>query len=238
MPKKITVLGTALSRHMHTCILLNGPHCVATLETKWDLALRNSVSDIHTAKCDLFGAGLFLKNMSNQSVWVVPSKQCPNCFLLSQVCLAIAHYSHPADIHLLFGFEFQGRRFYESKGTARHHFLSLKDIAVFTHFPNFKCHDFIYFHFKQEVFSVFYFPGRRVNGSTPRGGLHTPMFDRPSDWDREIKRTGASEWRVCSINERYAISQRFSVDGVLHFYSFTSLGIPEFKTIKKTFSHS
>ncbi|XP_008308267.1 myotubularin-related protein 10 isoform X2 [Cynoglossus semilaevis] len=81
-----------------------------------------------------------------------------------KVCLAIAHYSHPADIHLLFGFEFQGRRFYESKG-------------------------------------------RRVNGSTPRGGLHTPMFDRPSDWDREIKRTGASEWRVCSINERYAISQ-------------------------------
>lgn len=52
-------------------------------------------------------------------------------------------------------------------------------------------------------------PGEQVNGSSPRGGLQTPIFDRPSDWDREIKRTGASEWRVCSINEGYAISQRF-----------------------------
>ncbi|XP_056233285.1 myotubularin-related protein 10 [Seriola aureovittata] len=80
-----------------------------------------------------------------------------------KVCLAIAHYSHPADLHLLFGFEYQGRRYHESKE-------------------------------------------ERVNGSTPRGGLQTPIFDRPSDWDREIKRTGASEWRVCSINENYAIS--------------------------------
>lgn len=54
------------------------------------------------------------------------------------------------------------------------------------------------------------FPGEQVNGSTPRGGLQTAIFDRPSDWDREIKRTGASEWRVCSINENYAISPRFS----------------------------
>lgn len=54
------------------------------------------------------------------------------------------------------------------------------------------------------------FPGERVNGSVPRGGLQTPIFDRSSDWDREIKRTGASEWRVCSINENYAISQRFA----------------------------
>lgn len=54
------------------------------------------------------------------------------------------------------------------------------------------------------------FPGERVKGTTPRGGLHTPIFDRPSDWDREIKRTGASEWRVCAVNESYAISQRFS----------------------------
>ncbi|KAM9861355.1 myotubularin-related protein 10 [Aulostomus maculatus] len=80
-----------------------------------------------------------------------------------KVCLAIAHYSHPADLHLLFGFEYQGRRYHESKA-------------------------------------------ERVNGSTPRGGLQTPIFDRSSDWDREIKRTGASEWRVCSINEFYAIS--------------------------------
>lgn len=65
-------------------------------------------------------------------------------------------------------------------------------------------------HQKSCFTSVSVFPGERVNGSTPRGGLRTPIFDRPSDWDREIKRTGASEWRVCSINEGYAISQRFS----------------------------
>ncbi|KAK5873954.1 hypothetical protein PBY51_018948 [Eleginops maclovinus] len=81
-----------------------------------------------------------------------------------KVCLAIAHYSHPADLQLLFGFEYQGRRYHESKG-------------------------------------------ERVNGSAPREGLRTPIFDRPSDLDREIKRTGASEWRVCSINEGFAISQ-------------------------------
>uniref|UniRef100_A0A8B9J6X4 Myotubularin related protein 10 n=1 Tax=Astyanax mexicanus TaxID=7994 RepID=A0A8B9J6X4_ASTMX len=43
----------------------------------------------------------------------------------------------------------------------------------------------------------------RVNGVDPGGGLQTPLFDCSSDWDREIKRTGASEWRVCSINEDY-----------------------------------
>lgn len=55
------------------------------------------------------------------------------------------------------------------------------------------------------------FPVDRVNGSFPRGGFQTPVFDRPSDWDREIKRTGASEWRVCSINELYAICPRFEL---------------------------
>ncbi|XP_077569793.1 myotubularin-related protein 10 [Stigmatopora nigra] len=80
-----------------------------------------------------------------------------------KVCLAIAHYSHPADLHLLFGFEYQGRRYHESKG-------------------------------------------ERLNGSVRRGGLQTPIFDRRSEWDREIKRTGASEWRVSSINELYHIS--------------------------------
>ncbi|XP_061820049.1 myotubularin-related protein 10 isoform X1 [Nerophis lumbriciformis] len=80
-----------------------------------------------------------------------------------KVCLAIAHYSHPADLHLLFGFEYQGRRYHECKA-------------------------------------------ERLNGSVPRGGLQTAIFDRPSDWDREIKRTGASEWRVCSINEFYCVS--------------------------------
>ncbi|XP_017260964.1 myotubularin-related protein 10 isoform X2 [Kryptolebias marmoratus] len=78
-----------------------------------------------------------------------------------KVCLAIAHYSHPADLQLLFGFEYQGRRYHEAK--------------------------------------------EHVNGSNPKGGLQTPIFDCPSDWDREIKRTGASEWRVCSINEHYGI---------------------------------
>ncbi|XP_033840185.1 myotubularin-related protein 10 [Periophthalmus magnuspinnatus] len=81
-----------------------------------------------------------------------------------KVCLAIAHYSHPADIHLLFGFEYQGRRYHEEKET-------------------------------------------EINGSIPRVGQQTVVFDRPSDWDREIKRTGATEWRVCAINECYSISQ-------------------------------
>ena len=36
-----------------------------------------------------------------------------------------------------------------------------------------------------------------------------PLFDRPSEWDREIKRTGAAEWRVCSINEGYVVSPRW-----------------------------
>ncbi|KAF7668875.1 hypothetical protein LDENG_00278040 [Lucifuga dentata] len=80
-----------------------------------------------------------------------------------KVCLAIAHYSHPADLQLLFGFEYQARRYYGSSD-------------------------------------------EQVNGSIHRGGLQTPLFDCPSDWDREIKRTGASEWRVCSINESYTIS--------------------------------
>ncbi|KAM9408945.1 myotubularin-related protein 10 isoform 2-T2 [Pholidichthys leucotaenia] len=80
-----------------------------------------------------------------------------------KVCLAIAHYSHPADIHLLFGFEYQGRRYHQAKEEG-------------------------------------------VSGSTQRGGLQTQRFDRPSDWDREIKRTGASEWRVCSINKKYKTS--------------------------------
>ncbi|KAI1904342.1 hypothetical protein AGOR_G00004670 [Albula goreensis] len=48
--------------------------------------------------------------------------------------------------------------------------------------------------------------GDRVNGVDRTGSLQTPLFDRPSEWDREIKRTGASEWRVCSINEGYAVS--------------------------------
>ncbi|RXN04150.1 myotubularin-related 10 [Labeo rohita] len=79
------------------------------------------------------------------------------------VCLAIAHYSHPADPQLLFGFEYVGKRYHGSTG-------------------------------------------ERVNGVDPGGGLQTPLFDCSSDWDREIKRTGASEWRVCTINQGYFIS--------------------------------
>ncbi|KAM8878035.1 myotubularin-related protein 10 isoform 1-T2 [Synchiropus picturatus] len=79
-----------------------------------------------------------------------------------KVCLAIAHYSHPADLQLLFGFEYQGRRYHEGKA-------------------------------------------ERVNGAGPPRRLQATMFDRPSDLDREVKRTGASEWRVCSINEIYAV---------------------------------
>ncbi|KAJ8247893.1 hypothetical protein GJAV_G00251770 [Gymnothorax javanicus] len=79
-----------------------------------------------------------------------------------KVCLAIAHYSHPADPQLLFGFE------YIRKGQ--------------------------------------HASGDEVNDTDHAGGLQTPLFDRPCDWDREIKRTGASEWRVCSVNESYAVS--------------------------------
>ncbi|XP_061101789.1 myotubularin-related protein 10-like isoform X2 [Conger conger] len=83
-----------------------------------------------------------------------------------KVCLAIAHYSQPADPQLLFGFEYVGKR---------HHA-----------------------------------PGDQVNGTDHGSSLQTPLFDRSSDWDREIKRTGASEWRVCSINEGYAVSPSLS----------------------------
>lgn len=44
----------------------------------------------------------------------------------------------------------------------------------------------------------------RVNG--PDSGWQTPLFETYADWDREIKRTGASEWRVSSVNENYTTS--------------------------------
>lgn len=64
----------------------------------------------------------------------------------------------------------------------------------------------------------FLFLAKKVNGIDPGGGgggggsigsasgQQTPLFETYSDWDREIKRTGASEWRVCSVNEGYMIS--------------------------------
>ncbi|XP_062927160.1 myotubularin-related protein 10 isoform X1 [Mobula hypostoma] len=44
----------------------------------------------------------------------------------------------------------------------------------------------------------------RVNGAD--FSWQTPMFENYADWDREIKRTGASEWRVSSVNEHYTTS--------------------------------
>lgn len=46
------------------------------------------------------------------------------------------------------------------------------------------------------------------DGGAADGGSSqkTPLFETYSDWDREVKRTGASAWRVCSINEGYMIS--------------------------------
>ncbi|XP_063105938.1 myotubularin-related protein 10 isoform X2 [Cavia porcellus] len=92
-----------------------------------------------------------------------------------KVCLAIAHYSQPTDLQLLFAFEYVGKKYHNSAS--------------------------------------------RINGVSPEGGgrggmgagggtpsQKTPLFETYSDWDREIKRTGASGWRVCSINEGYMIS--------------------------------
>ncbi|KAG8575946.1 hypothetical protein GDO81_009718 [Engystomops pustulosus] len=83
-----------------------------------------------------------------------------------KVCLALAHYSQPTDLQLLFAFEY--------------------------------------------VAKLYHNQGDRINGIDPGGGdpgPKTPMFETYSDWDREIKRTGASEWRVCSVNEGYMISK-------------------------------
>ncbi|XP_054997361.1 myotubularin-related protein 10 [Sorex araneus] len=81
-----------------------------------------------------------------------------------KVCLAVAHYSQPADLQLLFAFEYVGKKYHNS--------------------------------------------ANRMNGvsSGGGGGPHTPLFETYSDWDREVKRTGASGWRVCSINEGYMVS--------------------------------
>ncbi|CAL8364679.1 unnamed protein product [Gadus morhua 'NCC'] len=80
-----------------------------------------------------------------------------------KVCLAIAHYSRPADPQLLFGFELIGTRYLGSSEDG-------------------------------------------LNGARPAGGSQTPLFACSSDWDREIKRTGAAEWRVCSVNQGYGVS--------------------------------
>ncbi|XP_075431979.1 myotubularin-related protein 10 isoform X3 [Ascaphus truei] len=83
-----------------------------------------------------------------------------------KVCLALAHYSQPTELQLLFAFEYVAKSYRT--------------------------------------------PADKINGIDPGGGLDigpkTPLFETYSDWDREIKRTGASEWRVCSVNEGYMIS--------------------------------
>ncbi|KAM9313038.1 myotubularin-related protein 10 isoform 1-T1 [Gastrophryne carolinensis] len=84
-----------------------------------------------------------------------------------KVCLALAHYSQPTDLQLLFAFEY--------------------------------------------VAQMYYSQADKINGLDPGGerdsGLKTPLFETYSDWDREIKRTHASDWRVCSVNEGYMISK-------------------------------
>ncbi|XP_053320579.1 myotubularin-related protein 10 [Spea bombifrons] len=83
-----------------------------------------------------------------------------------KVCLALAHYSQPTDLQLLFAFEYVAKTYHN--------------------------------------------PTNKTNGIDPGGGgdpgPKTPLFETYSDWDREIKRTGASDWRVCSVNEGYMIS--------------------------------
>ncbi|XP_006902999.1 PREDICTED: myotubularin-related protein 10 [Elephantulus edwardii] len=83
-----------------------------------------------------------------------------------KVCLAIAHYSQPTDLQLLFAFEYVGKKYHNSANNIN---------------------------------------GREGDGaisSSPK----TPLYETYSDWNREIKRTGAFGWRVCSINEGYMIS--------------------------------
>ncbi|XP_048828822.1 LOW QUALITY PROTEIN: myotubularin-related protein 10-like [Brienomyrus brachyistius] len=63
------------------------------------------------------------------------------------------------------------------------------------------------------------------------GRLHTPLFACPSDWDREIKRTGATEWRVCSVNEGYAISPSLPE----HFVVPASLADQDLKQLSCSF---
>ncbi|XP_030432697.1 myotubularin-related protein 10 [Gopherus evgoodei] len=110
-----------------------------------------------------------------------------------KVCLAVAHYSQPTDLQLLFAFEYVGKKY--------HHPATVNGID----------------------------PGGGGSGS----GQQTPLFETYSDWDREIKRTGASGWRVCSVNEGYMIStclpEYFVVpsslaDQDLKLYSYSFIG--------------
>ena len=90
-----------------------------------------------------------------------------------KVCLAIAHYSQPTDLRLLFAFEYVGKKYHNSAN---------------------------------KVNGVSSGGGGVWSGAGSTGSQRTPLFETYSDWDRETKRTGASGWRVCSINEGYMIS--------------------------------
>lgn len=92
-----------------------------------------------------------------------------------KVCLAIAHYSQPTDLQLLFAFEYVGKKYHNSAN---------------------------------KINGIPSGDGGGGGGNGAGGGRSqkTPLFETYSDWDREIKRTGASGWRVCSINEGYMIS--------------------------------
>nr|AAH55074.1 Mtmr10 protein [Mus musculus] len=90
-----------------------------------------------------------------------------------KVCLAIAHYSQPTDLQLLFAFEYVGKKYHNSAN---------------------------------KVNGVSSGGGGVWSGAGSTGSQRTPLFETYSDWDRETKRTGASGWRVCSINEGYMIS--------------------------------
>ncbi|KAM9586007.1 myotubularin-related protein 10 isoform 1-T1 [Trichechus inunguis] len=91
-----------------------------------------------------------------------------------KVCLAIAHYSQPTDLQLLFAFEYVGKKYHNAAN-------NINGVPS---------------------------GGGGGGGGGAGGGSSqkTPLFETYSDWDREIKRTGASGWRVCSINEGYMIS--------------------------------
>lgn len=111
-----------------------------------------------------------------------------------KVCLAIAHYSQPTDLQLLFAFEYVGKKYHNSANNIN---------------------------------------GAPAGGGSAAGGgsrQKTPLFETYSDWDREVKRTRASGWRVCSINEGYMISTCLPE----YFVVPSSLADQDLKT----FSHS
>uniref|UniRef100_A0A2R9A340 Myotubularin related protein 10 n=1 Tax=Pan paniscus TaxID=9597 RepID=A0A2R9A340_PANPA len=96
-----------------------------------------------------------------------------------KVCLAIAHYSQPTDLQLLFAFEYVGKKYHNSANKING--IPSGDGGGGG-------------------------GGGGGNGAGGGSSQKTPLFETYSDWDREIKRTGASGWRVCSINEGYMIS--------------------------------